>query len=143
MRFLNRPLPLPWTCSKVLSHGTWNSAGGSDDGRAPAGERPAGEVEKPHSRFPAAHPPPFTGSDRQPSNQARPFPAALCASRTQSTSRTETNFGFLLYPASSCHNPQPRHPPSTLQRQCLLCPGPQEARRPQTALLRRGTGKTR
>lgn len=63
-----------WTCSKVLSYRMWNSAGGSEAAQAPAGEA-AGRWKNHHiARFPASHPPPFTGSDRYPSNQASPSP---------------------------------------------------------------------
>lgn len=135
-----------WTCSKVLSHRMWNSAGGSEAAQAPREKQPGGgrtttqPASQPHIPL---HSRGATGilATRPVLPRCIVCCNAKCgsASRTQRTSWTEANFGFVLLPqlaAPSTYLLRFRVNASSPRR-------PKEARWPQIALPSLGTGKTR
>lgn len=112
-----------------------------------------------HAHFPPFHP--HRGATcslvRSLATRDGSFHAVLCATiqtalsarRTQNTNCTELNFGFIPYPAFSCHNLWPHRPTChSLESALLALPDPRRWRHSQASLFLSlshvwGTRKTR
>lgn len=151
MRSPNRLLL--WTCSTILSHGTWNSVGESD--AAQAGEQSSGGGGKTATQ-PASQPHiPLHSQGATGSLATSPVLSRcilLCALRCKVQgvpagprvqARQKGILGLFSIQRSPARTGSPIILLVTLQHPCLLSPNPTEARRPQVAPLRLGTGKTR